>query len=402
MHAGDVATWSPKSESARFTRHAVDASRWADNALCKSRKNVQLEKTVLTKLPIVDAHLDLAETVTLFGRDITLEIAEIRAREQRTANQATVSLPELERGGIAVIVATVTPGFLVEDVGPHFQPQSALYSTPQEAEAQAVSQINLYEQWASQGRIRLIKSRTDLDHHLQLWQADNKPGLVLLMEGADPIVEVKDLRDWWRRGLRMIGLTFGNTRYGAGVGGGSLTSRRDGLTADGVRLLEVMAELGFIWDVTHLTEAGMWQGLALDIGPVCATHANAQALASTNRHLSDGIIREIAVRNGVIGIVLYNGFLDPRWIADKTIQVSLADQARKHAEYIANLTGWKHVGIGSDFDGGFGFEESPIEIDTVAGIGKFRAVLPDEARDGVLSGNWLEFLRRSLPLRSDG
>jgi hypothetical protein len=50
----------------------------------------------LIKLPIVDAHLDLAETVTLFGRDITLEIAEIRARDQRAANQATVSLPELE------------------------------------------------------------------------------------------------------------------------------------------------------------------------------------------------------------------------------------------------------------------------------------------------------------------
>jgi len=356
----------------------------------------------LTKLPIVDAHLDLAETVTLFGRDVTLKVAEIRAREQRAANQATVSLPELERGSVAVIIATVTPGFLVEDVGLDFQPQSALYSTPQEAEAQALSQISLYEQWASQGRIRLVKSRTDLDHHLELWQADNKPGLVLLMEGADPIVEVRDLQDWWRRGLRMIGLTFGNTQYGAGVGGGSLTVKQDGLTSDGIRLLEAMAELGFIWDVTHLTEAGMWQGLALDIGPVCATHANAQALTPTNRHLSDGIIREIAARNGVIGIVLYNGFLDPRWIADKTIHVSLADQARKHAEYIANLTTWKHVGIGSDLDGGFGSEESPIEIDTVADIGKFKAVLPDEARDGVLSGNWLEFLRRSLPLQSDG
>ena len=186
----------------------------------------------MTNLPIVDAHLDLAETVTLFDRDITLEIAEIRAREQCATNQATVSLPELERGGIAVIIATITPGFLAEDAGFDFQPRSALYSTPQEAEAQALSQINLYEQWASHGRIRLIKSGTDLDHHLQLWQADNKPGLVLLMEGADPIVEVKDLRDWWRRGLRMIGLTFGNTRYGAGVGGGSLTFRQGGLTAD--------------------------------------------------------------------------------------------------------------------------------------------------------------------------
>ena len=227
-------------------------------------------------------------------------------------------------------------------------------------------------------------------------------GLVLLMEGADPIVEVRDLHDWWRRGLRMIGLTFGNTKYGAGVGGGSLTFKQDGLTAAGIRLLEAMAELGIIWDVTHLTEAGMQQGFALDIGPVCATHANAQALTPTDRQLSDVIIREIAAKNGGIGIVLYNGFLDPRWLADKTIHVSLADQARKHAEYIADLTAWKHIGIGSDLDGGFGLEESPIEIDTVADISKFGKVLPDEARDGVLSSNWVDFLRRSLPPRSDG
>ncbi len=168
----------------------------------------------MTKLPIVDAHLDLAETVTLFGRDVTLEIAEIRAGERRTANQATVCLPELERGGIAVVIATVTPGFLAADVGPDFQPKSALYRTPQEAEAQALSQIRLYEQWANQRRIRLIKSRTDLDHHLQLWEADAKPGLVFLMEGADPIVHVRDLRNWWRRGLRMIGLTFGSLLFG--------------------------------------------------------------------------------------------------------------------------------------------------------------------------------------------
>jgi membrane dipeptidase len=356
----------------------------------------------LSKLPIVDGHLDLAETVTLFGRDITLDVAEIRSREHRTASQATVSLPELKRGEIAVVIATVTPGFLLEDVGPDFQPQSALYRTPQEAEAQALTQIRLYERWASQGRVRLIKSRLDLEHHLELWQEDTKPGLVLLMEGADPIVEVRDLRNWWRRGLRMIGLTFGNTKYGAGVGGGSLAFSRDGLTSDGVCLLEAMAELGIIWDVTHLTEEGMWQGLGLGIAPVCATHANARALTPTDRHLSDGIIREIAARNGVIGIALYNGFLEPQWIVDRTIQVTLSEQVRKQAQYIADLATWKHVGIGSDLDGGFGLEESPAEIDTVADIGKLGVVLPDEAKEGVLSGNWLGFLRRWLPLQSDG
>ena len=97
-----------------------------------------MERSSLSHLPLVDSHLDLAELVTLFGRDLTLSVAEIRKREQRTAKQATVSLPELKRGGIAVAVTTVTAGFLAQDVGPDFEPKSAIYHTPEQAEAQAL------------------------------------------------------------------------------------------------------------------------------------------------------------------------------------------------------------------------------------------------------------------------
>jgi microsomal dipeptidase-like Zn-dependent dipeptidase len=85
-----------------------------------------------------------------------------------------------------------------------------------------------------------------VDTHLD--QAENVTlfGLVMLMEGADPIVRVDDLPQWWERGLRMIGLTYGDTRYGAGVRGGSSTFRQGGLTAEGIRLIEYLADLGFI------------------------------------------------------------------------------------------------------------------------------------------------------------
>lgn len=348
-------------------------------------------------LPIVDSHLDLAENVTLFGRDLTLSVADIRTSERRTKSQATVSLPELERGGIAVVFATVTPGFLVADVGANFEPRSALYETPEEAEAQALKQIALYEAWEKQGRVRLLKSVGDLDHHLHLWQQDRKPGLVLLMEGADPIVHVRDLPRWWQRGVRIIGLTFGDTTYGSGVGGGSTTFKRGGLTQEGVALLESMAELGFSWDISHLTEEGIWQGLDLKFPRVCASHANVQALTSTDRHLSDAVIRAVAERKGVIGLVLYNRFLEPRWKRDTPITVTLEEHMRRHADYIAKLTDWTHIGIGSDLDGGFGLEESPSEINTVADLHIVGAALPPEARDKVLSTNWLDFLRASLP-----
>lgn len=350
----------------------------------------------MSDLPIVDSHLDLAESVTIFGRDLTLSVAQIRKIENRTRAQATVSLPELERGGIAVVFATVTPGFLVADVGKDFQPASALYTKPEEAEAQALKQIALYESWEKQGRVRLLKSVYDLEHHLLLWPTDRKPGFVLLMESADPIVQPRDAHSWWQRGLRMIGLTYGDTKYGTGTRGGAATFTHGGLTPEGFVLLTQMAELGFIWDISHLAEEGVWQGLDRKFPRVCATHANVRALTPTDRHLSDQVIRAIAACGGVIGLVLYNAFLEPRWRQDRTISVTL-DPLRRHANHISELCGWSHIGIGSDLDGGFGLEESPVEINTVADLHNIGSVLPLEAREAVLSTNWLNFLRRSLP-----
>ena len=52
----------------------------------------------MNAVPVVDGHLDLAENVTLYGRDLTKSVREIRAAERRDHEQATVSLHELERG----------------------------------------------------------------------------------------------------------------------------------------------------------------------------------------------------------------------------------------------------------------------------------------------------------------
>jgi membrane dipeptidase len=77
--------------------------------------------------------------------------------------------------------------------------------------------------------------------------------------------------------------------------------------------------------------------------------------------------------------------------------VTLNEHLRRHAEHIAGLAGWNQVGIGSDLDGGFGLEESPVEIDTVADLYKVGSAVPAEAREAVLSTNWLNFLRATLP-----
>jgi membrane dipeptidase len=348
-------------------------------------------------LPIVDGHLDLAENVTLFGLDLTRPVPERRAAERRTAAQATVSLPDLERGGVAVVCATVTGGFLEEDVGADFEPRSALYRRREEAQRHALDQMALYARWEREGRIRLLMTAGDLDRHLRLWREDRKPGLVLLMEGADPILDAGELADWWKGGLRLIGVTYGDTVYGRGVGSGSASFRTGGLTAAGEILLDEMARIGFIWDISHLAEDGVREGLARDFPRICASHANARALTPNDRHLSDEIIEAIGSRGGVIGLVLYNAFLEPAWRKDRSLPVTLDRHLRRHAEHIARVAGWEHIGIGSDLDGGLGLEESPEEIDTVADLWKVGTVVPPAAAPGVLGGNWLRFLRAALP-----
>ena len=71
-----------------------------------------------------------------------------------------------------------------------------------------------------------------------------------------------------------------------------------------------------------------------------------------------------------------------------------------HIDRVVQLAGIDHVGIGSDLDGGLGLEESPVEIDTVADLSKVGLVVPVEVREAVLSTNWLNFLRSSLPKTS--
>lgn len=350
-------------------------------------------------LPIVDSHLDLAENVTFHDRDLTITVKELRERENRADRQAMVTLPELERGGVAIVFGTVFAGVPEAQASPERKTRPGVYSTQQEAEANAIEQIQLYESWEQQGRIRLIKSVADIDHHLELWEDDRKPGLLMLMEGADPIVDPQDLSKWWARGLRMIGLTWDNTAYGTGVGAGNRDYKSGGLTDDGVALLQGMAEIGFIWDVSHLAEDAVREGLDIQSTRVCASHANARALVPTDRHLSDDIIREIARRDGVIGLTLCNSFLVADWKAEGAEPVTL-EHVRLHAEHMAGIGGWNCVGVGSDLDGGFGLEETPQEINTIADLPKLSQIAPEQHRDDVLSSNWLRFLRSAMPASS--
>ena len=120
-------------------------------------------------------------------------------------------------------------------------------------------------------------------------------------------------------------------------------------------------------------------------------------MSRAGKERGDEVVRAEDEKGGVMGLVLYNAFLEPRWRRDRSVTVTLDEHLRRHADHVASLVGWRHVGIGSDLDGGFGLEESPLEIDTVADLCKVGFAVPAGAREAVLGTNWLTFLRSSLP-----
>jgi membrane dipeptidase len=221
-------------------------------------------------------------------------------------------------------------------------------------------------------------------------------GIVPLMEGADPIREPAEAEMWYERGLRIIGPAWDDTRYAAGGWGAG-----GKLTKEGRQLLETMAGFGFILDMTHMSEEASLESLDHYEGPVIATHSNARVLVPTNRQLSDTQIRLIAEREGVIGIVLANGFLKgdhPRGGPKAAVTL---EHVVAHVDHICQVIGdAAHVGIGSDFDGGFGVESVPAEIENVSDLLLIGKALQEkgyskEDVSGIMGQNWLMMLRRA-------
>ncbi|MFC6617124.1 membrane dipeptidase [Deinococcus radiophilus] len=125
-----------------------------------------------------------------------------------------------------------------------------------------------------------------------------------------------------------------------------------------------------------------------------ATHANARRFVARNRLLSDEMIQAIGKRGGVVGVVLANYFIQEGWQLGERGRLPLVALA-EHIQYIAGLIGWERVALGSDFDGGFGTEQLPAEIDRYPDLHRLAELLPAEHRAGFLWGNWERWLREN-------
>ena len=358
---------------------------------------------------IIDSHLDLAWNALTYERDLQLPVQVIRQIEAPMTGKSramnTVALPDMRRGRIFLSVATL----LARASG---RPSPGIeYGSLAQAHAITKGQLAYYRALEMQGVVRVIETPEQLDQHVSQWLALEEGqgvealplGFVLSMEGADPITMPAELAHWHEQGLRLLGPAhYGPNRYAGGTG--TTLGMTDGI---GAALLREMRRLGIALDCTHLSDEAFWEAVRLYDGPLLASHQNCRAIASLQRQFTDEQIKLVIARGGVLGasfdiVMVRDGW---QWAAMNNLTHPNPVMMREvvdHIDHVCQLAGnADHAGIGSDLDGGFGREQSPRDLDTIADMQKIAGLLKErgytqEDVEKIMFRNWARFLRMVL------
>jgi membrane dipeptidase len=351
---------------------------------------------------IFDCHLDLSLNALEYNRDLRLPVHEVRQREQGMTDlkgraAGTTAFPEMRKGRLGICVATQLAGCMTG------ARPIANWMSPEQAWAQTQGQLSYYRAMEECGAMKQIFGIAGLEEAIAVWQSDapdeSKPIFYILsLEGADSIVSIAHLERAWSQGLRAMG----PAHYG--VGRWALGHDQVGPLSDkGKDLVKEMDRLGMILDVTHLSDGCFWDALEIHSGAVWASHSNCRTLVPDPRQFSDEQLKAIIERGGVIGAALDAWMMIPGWIRGTTtpaISGLKLEVIVEHIDHVCQLAGNSlHAGIGTDLDGGYGTEQTPMDLDTIADLARIPEMLTQRGFSetdvkNIMSENYFNLLRR--------
>ncbi len=347
---------------------------------------------------IIDGHLDISYNALQWNRDLLQPIVKIRESEAGMSQTArglnVVNFEELRRGDIGLFFVTVH--CRLASVGKRFSG----VRTQDIAYAKSMGELAYYRLMQRKGILRQVKDLESLNAHVEQWEKDSAScplGFVLTMEGADSIVDKDHVGHWWDHGLRVVSLChYGISAYAHG------TQAPGGLTPRGAPLLKAMEAAGIILDVSHLAENAFWEALDAFGGTVLATHNCCRALCDHDRQLDDKQIKALVDRGGVIGTAFDCWMLSPLWDLEARENRCITLQTVvDHIDHVCQIAGnTRHAAIGTDLDGGFGKDQSPADLDTIADLQKIPPILEKRGYCGddiaaLMHGNWMRLLRET-------
>lgn len=111
-----------------------------------------------------------------------------------------------------------------------------------------------------------------------------------------------------------------------------------------------MNRLGMAVDLAHVSAKTMHDALDTSKAPVLFSHSSAYALCNHPRNVPDDILHRLAENGGVVMITFFPEYTRCRSEGDNPEPATLSDVA-DHIQYVGDMIGYKHVGLGSDFDG---------------------------------------------------
>ncbi len=366
---------------------------------------------------IFDAHLDLALNGVDWNRDLRQGVEDIRAQEQAAGmlekgrQTNTLSFPELRVAEVPVCLTTLLARQEM-NIDHTFG-----WTSPQTCYAMAHAHLSYYRAMERAGVMKMIRTRGELAAHWQAYTEDPNAttisynslsntvssstplGFILTMEGADPILTPDTVYEFHAAGLRALGLThYGTNRYGGG------TRSEVGLSLDAIELLKHCEKLGITIDVTHLSDVAFWQVIKNFDGPIHASHQNARAICNWQRQFSDEQIRVVIERGGVLGVALDIIMLQEGYVRGVTKNAVSLERAVDQIEHIRMLAGGSiaNVGIGTDLDGGYGCEQTPVDLNRYRDVQKLVPLMlsrgfSEEDVQAVFYENWLRFFSNALP-----
>ncbi len=365
---------------------------------------------------IIDGHEDLATNMITFGRDYRRSAVETRTREIGTSTpdlngDTLLGWEDYQRGQVALVFATL---FSSPEKYRLAGWDTTTFSNPAEAHSLCLRQLDTYKKLAEDDpeMFRMVMSSRELESVLKPWLEEpsafpsttHPVGLMILMEGAEGLKDPEEVEEWWQAGVRMIGPVWSGTRWCGG------TREPGRFTPEGFRLLDHMANTGFILDISHMSPESALQALDFYQGCIAASHANAICLIHgssspvfQNRHLTDETIRLLIGRNGVIGVLPMIPMLVANWKSGDPRSAATLETVFAQIDHICQLAGdTRHAAFGTDFDGGFGLQSAPADFETIADLQKLDPILrkngySDSDITAILGNNWKRFLEESLP-----
>lgn len=356
----------------------------------------------MAPVPILDGHNDSLTQIALARG------AEARSFLERS-DRGHIDLPRALEGGFAggfFAIFTQSPGYeervegpLLDEEGTPIPGGWSIPAAPRLRRDRALRytmgiMADLFRlQRESAGALAVVRTVAELRRCL----ADGTLAVILHIEGAEAIdTGMETLEVLYAAGLRSLGPVWSrDNAFGFGVPFDfpRTPDTGPGLTAAGTRLVARCAELGVVVDLSHLNERGFWDVAEHSPAPLVATHSNAWALCHSPRNLTDAQLDAVAESGGVVGLNFHVGFLreDGRWD-----QPTSLTEVVRHARYIANRIGVRHLALGSDFDGA----TMPDDLYDVSRLPRLLDALADAGfSDGDIAAvawkNWIRVLEET-------